>query len=247
MSDTKKEGFSYISPDIKRKKALVFLLIETILIVLVVILAFGVLNYFSIFPLYKMNPDLFSWLPTKPVGTSIPNSADLKGDYAFPADLSKLNIDLTAQSDVGGYDLTLENKEKLISLLKSWNVYGNYYYGSANQIRNVKPLEKIHVHLVSSPQKGIFQATQKGEVVTSYDTTVGSGEMNFNINISDTILKNKALDSKSKGAYASYVLMSVMYRVTHNVNPNQISQREEDMRKALKGELKTNYFDISSK
>jgi hypothetical protein len=83
-NEKKKEGFSY-SSSVRDKTAFAVLGLELLIVTVVVVLIFGVLNYFLIFPLSVMNPKLFGWLPTI-AGSSIPKNI---------TDNSKANVQIT--------------------------------------------------------------------------------------------------------------------------------------------------------
>lgn len=150
MEEKKENIVSYTFPEKERNKVFKFIAIEITIILVFVTILFLVLNYLNIFPLPRIAPTLFGWLPVQEgVKKGIPLNPEEPKIVPSPTiDPRKAKGDIVLVSEVPRYSLTLSYKNELIDLLRSFSVFGKGYYNDKPENPSQEPLEKIVVHLI---------------------------------------------------------------------------------------------------
>ena len=202
MTEEKKEGFSYSSPEVQKKSALTLFITEVVAGAVVVALILGVLNYFNVFPLSKMAPNQFGWLPQKSEG-----------------------IGIRVASQVPGVRVVLQNQAELVNFLTEWGVIGKPLdwgvYGSTSG----KELKQIELILVKDEIQENATVGNDGKIFSGSRASLQSDAMTVSVYIAPEILNDSALDSNIRGISFLAAVVTHLYRVLYPLtidrpNPN---------------------------
>lgn len=167
MAEEKDKGFSYESPEKKKKSAVKVITIEIGAIIIIAIFIIGLLMYLRVIP-----------VPTQ-IGNFIPS--------AFQSE-----HDIEVRSDVAGYSLELDEEKRLIELFKSWGVFDREYEGSftVEGGTNGVPVKKVIIKLTDQQQKANFFVNSIDEVYSSSVFTASPGEITAIIHLSEDKLND---------------------------------------------------------
>jgi len=259
MSEEKKGGFSYESPEKQKKRAFSLFIIESGLIVVVIIGAFIALNYFGIFPLSRLFPNLFGGLPQNNEIIKKVNKIFVDPNQpAVQPSVTPVKYDKNAKpsievvSDIKGYDISIQNNDQLMQLMKSWNVFENEYsttYGSHGSTGGY-PLKKIVVHLTDKEQKANIQAKDLNNIYAGSLTEITPGTFSILIYLEPkSILTGKVATMNPDKTFTVIFLQSI-YRI---VNSKKITNNSEAVMNQFYNSFKTNslmnniYFKIVRK
>jgi hypothetical protein len=217
----KKEGFGYISPELQKKNAFIILRVEFVVIIAVVVLIFGILNYFLIFPLSIMNPKLFGWLPTKSISPNLPpaeqtlNPETQKGQSVAPTvkptitiTIDKAPSSIKYVSDIPQFSIKLNQKDELERLLQEWNVY--FYLKSFGLD---KKLDNVVIHLTDKEQADNKISSPKAGVFLSSDIKGSGGTSDIYIGVAESVLNDPKSD---KSAFFQSEFLRTMYNISHS-------------------------------
>ena len=198
--------FKGVSRSSEKRNAIVLFVIEAVVVLIFIAGVLFVLNYFGIFPLSKINPNLFSWLPVS----------------------KEASPPIEVVSDIPGYTLKLRNEKELLELLESWGVYGKEYgvtYGATGDTQG-KPLEKIVIHLVNEEQgTNAFGTGQtKESIYSSSLTEISPGRFDINIYISSSIIDGKDSNIIPSIAIRATFLSSI-YKIINSYKDVSESQK----------------------
>lgn len=189
MNEEKKDKFSYTSSEVQKKRALTLFISEFILGGVVVALILGVLNYFNTFPISKMAPAQFGWLPT--------NSKP----------------DITVSSQVKGYSIMLQNEGELIGFLNTWKVFETHNwatYGSTNG----KKLQEINIVLVPDKIDENPTVGENEEIVVGSSPRLFDSKLEIRIYLASSILSSED-DPLVKGGAVLIGVITPIYRALY--------------------------------
>ncbi len=132
-----------------RKKRLAFLevgLFEISFVFIIIIVLFGILNYFNILSLSAVYPNQLGFLPHK----SFDKIAVQKDVISSPLPATSPAEDsVSAVSDVPGYTLTIADQKSLMSYLNATHIWGKTF----NDLADPVFLQNIEFHLSSDNQR----------------------------------------------------------------------------------------------
>lgn len=109
----------------RNKTAFEVLGLEFLIIAFVVMLIFGFLNYLSIFPLYKMSPKLFGWLPTIAKSSAPKNITDNSHPKPTPFTATKVTIFTCPVASMycnSGKSVSFQNNPSLLYKVPEGNI-----------------------------------------------------------------------------------------------------------------------------
>lgn len=164
------KGFSYESPEEKRKGAFKILVIE---IVVLIFVAFGILialNYVGIFPIGRILPSIFSFIPV--------------------ADVPRL----TVKSENPNYKLILVDETGAYEFLNSFGMYDERF--SRLTLEQLVP-KGIIVILTNVEQKGVpIIDSQSGKMIlsSSIEPLTDTRQVQVKIYMSEDVLQNSNFD-----------------------------------------------------
>ena len=234
QNKSKKEAFSYISPEIVRKNSIRLLIIEAFVLGVAIIAIIILLNYLGIVSFSRMSAKLFNFTPSNELTTE-------KNLYSIPSEPT-----VRAISDISGYRLTLENEADLVSFIKDWGgLYGGTHIFPVWGTTGNSPLVLIVVHLVGNDLKE-SQYAAKNSVYLSSTIKVKPAIFDVYIYLAPSILKDNKISAKMKGNYVMQGLVTPLFRIQHsglNVEANHTNESFDDaLRRPYK--YKKEYFKI---
>jgi len=230
MEESKEDIVSYIPPEKEKRTAYTVLAVEIIVIAIIVVIAFIVLNYFGIFPLSRVSPLLFGFLP-------VSEESLVSGDY-----------DIEAVSEIPGYKIKLNNEGKLIKLLTDWNVFGKNHDGVyyAEGRTNGTPVNKIVLHLTKEVQKTNKYVDQAGQVYLSSYIIVKPGQLDVYAHLGDMYFNDREKKNEAGIAVLSITLQA-LYKLDNYLIPfEQRKIRDEQTLNVISEIIKqnSNYFEV---
>ncbi|MCL6096529.1 MAG: hypothetical protein M1444_02480 [Patescibacteria group bacterium] len=129
-----------------RKKRLATLevgLFEISFVLIIIIVLFGLLNYFNILSLSTLYPNTFGFLPHKAFNsTPLPNAQLANSPSPTPIQTH----DVSAVSDIPEYTLTITDQKLLISYLNATHIWSKTF----NQLARPITLTRINFHLANT-------------------------------------------------------------------------------------------------
>jgi len=242
---TEEVEFTGVSVSNEKRNAIVLFIIEAVVVLIFIAGVLFVLNYFNIFPLSKINPTLFNFLPVREEGQNLDNKTDDINSKQIP--LPTRPVDKTIQgsmevaSDIPNYQIILNNEQELIRLLRDWDIYGNYFYDTNTAYNSAKPLSTIRVRLNPSPQRGILLSDTQGNPYLSYNITTTEGIMDLYVNISEETLRSEKADL---GDLVTYAVIAPLYRFANSVPVKELEEREKALGVVITEQIENNYFQV---
>jgi len=229
MEEKKENIVSYIPPEKEKRSAYKFLAIEIVIILLFVLVLLLVLNYLNIFPLTRIYPSLFGFLP-------VSDKNLVSGDY-----------DIEAVSEIPSYKIKLNNEEKLIKLLTDWNIFGRehrgVYFGEGNT--NGVPVEKIIIHLTDKEQNTNKFAGEDGDVYLSSNTVISPGRLDVYAHLGNLYLTDEKI--KESGIAVLSISLQALYKLdNHLLEFEQRKIRDQGTIDVVSEIIKqnSNYFEV---
>lgn len=232
--EEKKEGFSY-SDSAKNKTAFTILGVEFVIMAVVVVIIFGILNYFLIFPLSIMNPKLFGWLPTsyhQQIDEKKSQNQTKKIDQALDANLYVADTNVKPQveviSDTTSMKISLNDKNAMEQFANQFGVFGRRYYLESGKYSEV--LKKLIIHLTDKQQPSNKYFLLGKIPVSSSSLSFDGNTINLFIFLSDEAFTNK---STSPELFFLQNLMATTFRMSYNPIGGKMNQDKEKELNAL--------------
>lgn len=203
----------------KYKNLIAAIGIEGIFIVVALLVIFGILSYLNIVPLSKFLTFLPSAGKPNTVAKSVPGKKGFR-DPNYPVASPTINLNVpksvTAVSEFPGYTVTIKNKQELIALLASWEVYGRPFSGTSEE-GNTKavPISSIVLTLTPKPQKGNLVSSPGTGVYLSSGILATEKQVNILVFVSPQILADK---TKNAGNYFQVEAFTAAYNMAHPAN-----------------------------
>lgn len=221
------------------KKKLAFLevgLFEISFVLIVIIVFFGLLNYFNILSLSKLYPDTFGFLPHKTFNPTPLKKTQLTNS-PLPVPTPTQANDISVVSDVPGYNLTIVDKSVLINYLNKLDIWGKTFNDPTNPVI----LHNIELHLSNDNQKlQSQQKVQDGNPLYSYNLLFINNTLKLNIYLYPDVLTD-ANSSK----VLSNVVMIIMSRV--NLSEKGGKSMSEDQTNKIQNEFVNKNFFLLQK
>lgn len=225
---TQEESFSYTN-QAKDSTTIAVLGVEFVVIVVIVVLVFGVLNYFLIFPLSVMNPKLFGWMPTTgvshphnqeriaPIGYALhPNEPIIRPEPTI--DTRNLKHTISVVSENPAYEISMSHSEELISAFGKWGLYGKAYnFGGERGSTHDAFLYTVVIHFTDQPQI-LNVTTVENQVAFSSDVKASPAKIDIYVYLAPFVLNGEKKYTLDKGEYFDDEMLGILYKLSHQTN-----------------------------
>lgn len=203
MDNNSKEGFSYQSPEKKKKDAARLFVIEVAILVIIVTGIFAALAYLGVIR-----------LPFLPDGGSKTISDSGRGRTQLQVD-NNTNATVRVDSQIQGVKLSVVNTNKLIELLKNMNVFGRRY---APQGSNSQPVAtNLNITLVDTEQTEHSVSTVGQGILYGTKTTFEGEDINMLIYLGDFALNDEGRSARDKGMLVQEAVVRALYAYANTV------------------------------
>jgi len=218
-----------------RKKKFAFLevgLFEISFVLIIIILFFGILNYFNILSLSKLYPNTFGFLP---------HQTTLSTTYKPASTKPVQTNDVSAISDIPNYKLTLVNKNALMPYLGNFGLWNKTF----NQNGTATKINRIVFHLTNQEltTKTKLIRDKNNNPTFSYKLTFSGKTLNIYIS-----LPLETISAANQSKIYDYSVITEVY----DLGPgSSFSQKEEqskliDVFNQVDQKNNQHFFEITS-
>ncbi len=185
----------------KKKFALLEIgLFEISFVLIIIIVLFGLLNYFNILSLSTLYPNQLGFLPHQQItGKQLPKVLE-------PTPEPAQTNNVFAISDIPSYTLTIIDKNALISYINDFNIWGRSYNEKANETI----LKKI-IFRLSNTEGRINQLIQEPDGTPMFSSEYSSNQDTLDISI---YINPKELASENRSDVFDKAVIANIYHIS---------------------------------
>lgn len=227
MSDNRKEGFSYESPEKQKKNAAKLFIFEIVVLLIVILVIFTLLNFLGFISLSKITKGLGLMLP-ETVSNEVPDITNnqLKGRNNLTPTISLVKPELSVTSELQNSKLVLVDKKEMIKQLQIWGLYGYSYTDELAGSTNGLPLKSVKI-ILTPQEKKIFSVKDDKGIYVGSEYKFDSQTLILSIYLAPRILSDKTKANSTFNYQMLYSLLALAKNAKKVDVLNDVSQQTQ--------------------